>query len=321
MGGLVALILPGAAAAAGSTFALQVTGSRAPYFVLSGQPGRTVQSDVTVINVGRSPGRVSLYAADATTGQTSGAVYRSAHAPRRDTGAWVQLAVHHLTLGPGHAAVVPFRVSVPASVRRGQHLGGIIAQPDQPFARLSQRHGKATFHVRVRSIAVIAVELNLPGPRIHRLKITGIRAGAEPGYQTLLIGLASTGTALTKGRGSITVTDDQGHPRLHRSFLLDTFVPQTKIDYPVQVSGHALPAGTYRAAITIKYAGQIQHRTLPFSITGKNLAEVFRSHPTVATANQGGSLSMVTVIVGGLILLLAGFTFGAHLRRRRPADR
>jgi hypothetical protein len=302
-------------------FALQVTGSRAPYFVLSGHPGMSLNGNLTVINVGSSRGGVSLYAADATTGQTSGAVYRSAQDPRRDVGGWVQLAQHHLTLGPGQAAVVPFQVSVPGRVRGGQHLGGIVAQPDQPLARVAHRHGKATFHVRVRSIAVIAVELNLPGPRIQHIAITGVRAGAEPGYQTVLIGLASTGTALTKGSGAITVTDAQGRRRLHRAFRLDTLVPQTQIRYPVQVSGRALPAGTYRAAITISYAGHTEHRTLPFTITGKNLAEVFSSHPTAAPATQGGGQSMIPIIVGGLALVLVGFTVGARLRTRRPASR
>ncbi len=294
-----------------------MTGSRAPYFVLAGRPGTAVSDEVTVINVSGSAAGVSLYATDATTGQTSGAVYQSPQAPRGDVGAWIQLSEHHLSVPAGAGEIVPFRVVIPDGVRGGQHLGGIVAQPDQPSAHITSRRGKATFHVQVRSVAVIAVELNLPGPRTKQLAITGIRAAAEPGYQSLLIGLASTGTALTKGQGTITVTDGQGRRPIDQPFVLDTFVPETRIDYPVQVTGTALPAGNYQARITITYAGRRVTRILPLTISAKNLTQAFGSHRTAPPSVGGGST--VPVIIGGFALLLVGFTLGARARTGRPA--
>ena len=310
---VASLSIPAAARAVGPVFALQVTGSRAPYFVLAGRPRHALDGEVTVINVGGSAGGVSLYPTDATTGQTSGAVYRSPQEPRRDVGAWIRLANRHLRLGPGQADVIPFRVLVPANVRAGQHLGGIVAQPDQPLARIAHRRGKATFHVQVRSIAVIAVELNLPGPRIQHLDITGMRAGTEPGYQTLLLGLTSSGTALTKGSGTVTVTDEEGRERFNHSFTLDTLVPHTHIDYPLQVTGRALPAGNYHAAIEISYGNHTLGRTVPFRITAKDLSEVFTSHQTRAPSSAGGS-SMILFVIAGAALLLVGFAVGARAR-------
>jgi hypothetical protein len=308
------LAMSSVAFAAGPTFSLQVTRSHAPYFVLAGRPGTTVTGRVTVSNVGGSAGGVSLYATDATTGQTTGAVYRSPQEPRRDVGAWIELARHHLRLGPGQPESVPFRVAIPDGSRAGQHLGGIVAQPDQPRATITSRRGGATFHIQVRELAVIAVELNLPGPLIHRLEITGIRPGAEPGYQTLLIGLASTGTALTKGDGTIAVSDEQGRPRLRRSFTLDTFVPDSQIQYPVRVIGSPLPPGNYRAAIMINDARQHLRRVLPFAIASQNVPRPIGARRSAQRAASGPSI--VLLIIAGLALLLVGFTLGARARAR-----
>lgn len=311
------------ASAAGPSFALQVTGSRAPFFVLGARPGSTVTGEVTVINVGPTGGGVTLYPTDATTGQTSGAVYRSPQEPRRDVGAWIQLSQRHLTIGASQAQVVPFRVVIPTGVRPGQHLGGIVAAPDQPRARITGRRGKATFHVNIRDITVTAVEVNLPGSRTQQLAVTGTRAGAEPGYQTVLVGLASTGTALTKGEGSLTVTDQQGRELLNRSFTLDTFVPDTEIQYPVEVRGKALPAGHYRAQVTLYYGAHYQTRVLPLTVSDKELTQAFGSRRTTPPAVVGIPLSTIPLIIIGVAVLLLGFVLGARIsakRARRAAE-
>src|SRR5436305_13555490 len=62
------------------------------YFVLDTQPGATITDKIRVSNVGNRAGRLKLYAVDATTGQTSGTVYKNGTAPRRDAGAWIRLA-------------------------------------------------------------------------------------------------------------------------------------------------------------------------------------------------------------------------------------
>ncbi len=314
---VVALIgAPSPAHAAAPILALQVAGSQAPYFVLAARPGASTRGEVAVIDTGPVGGGLSLYAVDAATGQTSGAVYRSPQEPRRDVGAWITLTRHHLTLGPGQETTVGFAVTVPPGARPGQHLGGIVATPDQSRARLSSRRGNASFHIRVLELTVIAVEVNLPGPRTQQLTITGVRPGNQPAYQTLLVGLASTGNALTHGTGTLTITDGHGRQRLARSFPLDTFVPATAIDYPIQVTGRALPAGQYRATVTIRYAGREQTRVLPLTITGRSLTESFGSRRTAPPA--GGGPSLIPYVVAALALALVAFALGARLRPRVP---
>jgi hypothetical protein len=312
-----ALALASAAAAYVPPFSLSVTGSRDPYFVLSGQPGETLNSSVSVFNAGSVTSGVTLYATDATTGQTSGAVYGTEHSPRSDVGAWIDLSAHHLTLAPGQTVAVPFQVVIPASVRGGQHLGGISALPDQPIKNYTNRTGKATFHIQVQTLSVIAVQVNLPGALTQRLVITGVHGGAARDRQLLMVGIANPGTALTKGNGVITVND--GGKKIRVPFKLDTFVPKTQIEYPVEVPGRALPAGTYDATVTVSSPSSQQTRQMPLTITQKNLAEVFGSKYTAPPPISGTSL--VPIIIAGVALLLVGFTVGALARARRPAGR
>jgi len=315
---IAALALPSAASAFGPPFALQITGSRAPYFVLSGQPGTTLSSSVTVINVGSVSGGVTLYGTDGTTGQTSGAVYGTEQTRRTDVGAWIALSQHHLMLGPGQYATVPFQVVIPAGVRGGQHLGGIVAQPDQPIQQFGGTRGKTSFHVQVRALSVIAVQVNLPGALTQRLVITGVSSTGARGRQLLLVGIANPGTALTKGSGAITVSDGPGR-RIRVPFTLDTFVPQTHIEYPVQVTGRALPAGDYRATVTVSSGGGRQSRVMPLTITQKSLEQAFGSRYTAPPPITGRSI--LPFIIGGLVLVVAGFSIGARARARRPAER
>ncbi len=114
----------GAAMAAGPTFALEpASPAKLGYFVLSGRPNAKIKGKVRVINVGTKAGRTSLYAVDATTGQTSGVVYRSRQEPRRGVGVWIRLAKTTVRLSPGQSQVVPFTVRVPRGAAAGQHLG------------------------------------------------------------------------------------------------------------------------------------------------------------------------------------------------------
>jgi hypothetical protein len=315
---IAALALPSAAAAFAPPFSLSVTGSRAPYFVLSGQPGETLNSSVSVLNAGNVTDGVTLYAADATTGQTSGAVYGTAHTARTDIGAWINLSAHHLELAPGQTVSVPFQVVIPSHVRPGQHLGGIAAQPDQPGKTFTNHTGKATFHIQVQTISVIAVQVNLPGPLTQRLVITGVHDGAARDRQLLMVGIANTGTALTKGSGSVTVMDGQGR-RFHVPFTLDTFVPQTQIEYPLEVTGKALPAGSYSAIVHVASPDLRQTRVIPLTVSQKSLQEAFGSKYTAPPPISGTSL--VPIIIAGVALLLVGFTVGALARARRPVGR
>jgi hypothetical protein len=312
-----------ASALAAPVIGLQPVGvpPKVGYFVLNARPGATLSGKVEVTNTG-SAGTVLLYPVDATTGATTGAVYGSRQKPRVEVGRWVHIASPKLTIGAGQMRVVGFRVSVPAHARAGQHLGGIVAEALSPVARHQTKRGKRSFVVKIKELAVVAVEVKLPGPGFERMTITGIGVGTQAGRQTLTLGLANTGDLLLKGSGSLIVSDQSGRRVLRRAFRLDTFVPRTRIDYPLTIVGRTLPAGHYRATVRLRYGrGHQFDRTLGFSIGSRQLRQVAQANQPPAGASRTGSPLLLIVAGVGLVLLGvagSGAYFRAQARKVAP---
>ena len=302
------------ASAGGPTFALKpASPAKHGYFVFTGRPGATIHGKVRVINVGTAAGRTSLYSVDATTGQTSGAVYRSRQEPRRDVGGWIALGKGAVELGPGQSQVVPFSVRVPSGATPGQHLGGIVAQRSTSSSSATAGKGKQnTFKVRIQALSVIAVQVNLPGPKRVKMALSGIKVGDQPGHQSLLLGIGNPGNVLLKGSGSLKVVDHSNRLVQSQSFNLDTFVPETHIGFPVYIQGKALGPGRYRGTVTIHYRGRSITGTYPFTITAANTKQVFGSQATQIaphSSSGGGAALYILAGVSALSLAAAGFFF------------
>src|SRR5205823_14084620 len=126
------------------------------------------------------------------------------------------------------------------------------------------------------------------GTPIEQLVGTGVQAGGENGYQRLFLGLSNTGTIMLKPYGSLQVTDTQGQVVKNVSLKLDTFLPQTAINYPVAITGQALAAGNYQATLNLTYGhGQVLHYTIRFTVTQQQLTEVFGSNSSKTQAPPG----------------------------------
>jgi hypothetical protein len=330
LGLLVVLALPigllpaPVAAAAGAVFSITTT-TRQPYFIFSSSPGSVIHGTAKIVNVSSVAGQAKLFAVDATTGQTSGAVYESEGAPRRSVGSWIKLAASTLTLGPHQGAQVAFSVAVPAGARGGQYLGGLVVAPVKPTSTSTSKHGSHTFHVNVQEIAVVAVEVNLPGKLVHRLGITGVGASGRPGYQTVLVGLADTGNSLLKGNGKLVVTRG-ARTVLSQTFPLDTMVPDTSIDYPVYVRGARLPPGAYLADVSVSYTGGGRaHGTFPFTISSKQVRQTFGSTVPpgvpIAAAKGSSSVPIWAIGLGALALVVASIGGSALFFRWRSGQR
>lgn len=310
-------VAPGADARTGS-FSI-TPANRRPYFILGLAPGATRSDRVRVTNVSGIRGRVQLFGVDATTGQTSGAVYKSQVAPRQDVGRWLALSTPALALGPHQSAVVAFTVRVPGHARPGQHLGGLVAAPVVPVGTHVTHRGKSVFRVVIHEIAVVGVEVNLPGPAVGRMEITGVSPSGHPGYQSLLLGLTDAGETLLKGTGRISVQTAAGRTVLRRPFALDTFVPRTSIRYPLYLR-HRLAAGRYRATVKVAYGHhQSVTRTFAFSVGARQLRQTYGT--TAPAALGGGSSSSSTPVwllaLGGVVLIGAGVGGSALYFRSR----
>jgi autonomous glycyl radical cofactor GrcA len=316
---VVCLLAPAPARAEGPNFALQTLDpAEKPYFVLETRPGRVIERRVRVINVGETRGAVRLYAVDATTGATTGAVYRQDREARRGVGRWTTLAEDELVLDPGERAVVPIRIRVPRRVRGGHHLGGIVAE-NRTLQESSKRHGKGrTLRVRVRNLTVLAVQLNLPAPRVERLTIDGAWADRVGTRQAIRLALVNRGNRLIKGEGEMIVTED-GRRVATTRFPVDTFVPRTSARYPVVLDGRPLPAGRYDLETVIRYGDdQVARYSTRLKVSeAQARAVIAPGAAVVPPAAVAGGPSLLQLMIGGAALLAVGFLAATVLFRRR----
>lgn len=270
------------------------------YFIFDSRPGMALHSQFRITNSGTVTGVAMLYAVDATTSQTSGAVYLSRTASQRDVGTWIALGIHQVTLAPGQSQIIPFQVSIPVTVRPGQHVGGIVAENLQP-GHSSQGN---SIHINVQNLTIIAVQLNLPGPQIEQLIATGITPGGTNNYQTLQISLRNSGTVMLKPSGSLHVSDEQGHLLQAIPLTLDTFLPETAIEYPAYIRGQALDAGIYRATLDLRYGhGHHLHYTATFTVTQQQLTQVYKPlAPPLLPGSFSALPSWLTLLLGLLLV-------------------
>jgi hypothetical protein len=313
---------PAGARAAGLTVSLTPVGSAAAkgYFVYSAHAGSRITGRVSLVNTSSARGTVLLYAVDATTGQTTGAVYLSRAQRRRDVGAWTKLPVRRVVLGSHGRALVSFTVRVPRAVRGGQHLGAIVAQPVAPLRRYTGKNG---FHINVQALSVLALQVNVPGRPIQHMSVGGCRAGGPHGYQTLFIGMRNTGNRFVKGSGSLALTNAAGRLVKRRSFSVDTFLPGTAINYPVVLTGRPLGAGQYGASVSLAYGnGQHLSRHLSCTISKHSVVQVFGAANAAQITRAGGSSgpSTLVIVFGGIALLGLGFGAAMLLNRRGHRD-
>ncbi len=280
------------------------------YFVLDGKPNTMLQNGIHIKNTGSATGTVTLYTVDATTGQNSGLVYNGQDVPSHDIGSWLHLDQQQLTLAPGQSETVPFQVSIPQGARPGEHVGGIVAKS----VIQASTQQKNTFHVDVQSLSIVAVQLDVAGPQVDRLEMSGIQESGANGYQNLLVNLSNTGTTLLKPHGTLQVLDSQGNTLQNLTIKLDTFLPDTTIAYAVYLQKHPLEAGTYTIDLQLIYGHQhTLHIKQTLTVTQKQVSQIFKSQgalqlPTGLPVWQEALLGLLLLLALGSVLYVS-YTF------------
>ncbi|MBV9709755.1 MAG: DUF3324 domain-containing protein [Ktedonobacteraceae bacterium] len=297
------------------------------YFIFKLNPGARIQNAVRVTNSGTVTGSATLYGTDATTGETSGAIYLDKTARRQDVGSWITLGRSALTLAPGQSILVPFEVTLPKNVRSGEHLGGIGMEVMPLGNRPKIPVGKVnSVQINTRIVTVIAVEVILPGAPVEELSATGVEAGGENGYQSLQIALHNTGTMMLKPSGTMEVMDGNGVLLQTLPLKLDTFLPMTSINYPVYLK-KALGAGNYQAALTLTYGNDhTLHYYVHFAITPQQVQQAFPTSNTLPSPATNNSVPWWMFVAGGffvlcglLFLIQQSRRFATSVRERRKA--
>jgi hypothetical protein len=330
---LAAIALPGAAQAAlQPVFGLRgIPNPPRGYFIYTLARGASLTGAVLVTNNGKAAGTVRIYAADGTTGATTGTVYLTDRKPVR-AGSWITMQRNAVTLAPGGHEVVHFTVRVPKTASPGQWVAGIVAETSN-IEKGKRTKSKASVQVRIRSQTILAVQVNVPGPPRTKFTIGAASAGGTHGFQQVLIHVANLGNMLAKPHGVATVVSAGGKVVETLPFQMDTFLPETSVDYPVTLK-KALAAGRYTVNVTLSTPGATVTAHPALTVSPQNVQQVFTTSqptqaappaattaaaPPVAGHKSGASpLAILVIAIGGLVLLSLMAIFWAILRRDRP---
>jgi Bacterial protein of unknown function (DUF916) len=316
---LALAVAPAAQAASNrAVFGLRAVGSnQRGYFVFPLEADTSGTGAVIVSNVGTATGTVRLFTTDATTGRTTGTVYETNKTPTR-AGSWVTLDSTSVTLAPGAHKQVGFTVHVPASTPPGEWVGGIVAESAQQVAA-SKPKNRTNVQIKIRDLTIVAVESQVPGPSVVDFRIGTVTVGGRSGFQQLFVHFASRGNVLLKPVGRVAIFDSANKLIETLHYRMDTFLPQTAIDYPLLLTT-ALRPGHYHAAITLRVPGSKTFTAArAFTVSQTNVKQVFTSaSPTQTTPSGSSSTSTIlaviaAVAIGALIVVLVLFV---RLRRR-----
>lgn len=282
------------------------TTPRGGYFVIKARPGRRVRQSLSLRNESGRSITLQLAAVDATTGQLGGVSYAVPEDAVEVTGTWLALDKKKVPLEPGEARSVGFEVVIPQDAIGGEHLAGIAVWE----AGEEEKGGEEeTVSVNVQTRRIVAVQVNLPGPRIPELVVTGIEAAARPDGLYLEIGIENQGSAMTSGEGTVELPTQA----FLRDFAVDTFVPGTSIGYPVKWTDQP-QEGVYEARVEIAYDGQ----------TAEWAGSVIVGDPVLEDLEDRGvevpSRFPILPVGGAAAVIVAAVVGWWSLRRRRAGS-
>jgi hypothetical protein len=222
---------------------------------------------------------------------------------------------------------VPFTVRVPANAKPGQWVGGVVAETSHQVSQPKSKN-KASVRIKIRDLTIVAVQVNVPGPPVLGFTIGGVTTGGQRGFQQIVTHIASTGNVLVKPTGTVTVLNKQGAKLQVLTFKMDTFLPQTAIDYPLLLK-KALAPGDYSASVRLAIPGvagaaaRVVTAHPSFSISKQDVKQVFTSAapqappPTTAGSSSSSNPSWALIGVAVLVALLLALLVFQLLRRRR----
>jgi hypothetical protein len=218
------------------------------YYVLTMSPGQTVTQKVTITNPNSHAVLVDIGGVDAGTSGATGASYGTPSSQPKSTGEWITFVTDQLQLQPDTGRTVPFTISVPSNVGPGQYLAGVSAAVplDATHSTVQAQGHSAKFNVTLEPQRILAVEVDVPGPRQPHLAVTGVRPVVQGDTLRLQFAIKNSGNAFAKGSGSVTVPDTNTRD----NFSIDTFVSHTSIEYGVPWTKNIVP-GTHTVTIRL----------------------------------------------------------------------
>jgi hypothetical protein len=295
----------------------QASGRPISYFQLDARPGHHISVGTLELRNRRArPITVLLDPIDAVTAATLGSAYAvrglSTHGPAR----WTRLARRRVVLGPHAATTVAVDVLPSKGTDPGDYLSGIGVQALEP-----PRQTKAGGNVAVSSTQRYAVglEVQLPGPRHPRIRLTGADIKREPAGIAFSISGRNPGNVILQGvHGQALIT--QGRRVVARAPMgPGTFVTGTSIAYPIPTPREQPREGTvYRVRAFLRYRGGIARLDTRVRFGG---ADARRQETFGGPKAHNGFPWLILAIAVVVAALLAALLWKLHQARTRSPVR
>lgn len=196
-------------------------------------PGGELKDGLTIDNPGSTPLHLSVYAADAFTGDGGQLDLRTKDAEQKGLGAWIRPEQPDVTVQPGASAEVPFTLTVPEGAAPGDYMGGIVTTPAEGDG--SQRRG---IRVWLRVGGTLEPRLSVQDVRVD---YTGTANPLGAGEATVTYTVRNTGNAIVSARQQVSLSGPFDSLTVNAGEVADTpeLLPGDQWKVSVPVSGVA----------------------------------------------------------------------------------
>jgi hypothetical protein len=285
--------------------------------------GQTQRLSVEVGNFGHADVLARTYLADAYSIVNGGFGAALFGAQPSGTSRWLDYRTQELTLKPGGAVRMDFRVQVPNGTPPGQYVTSLVAESVQP----AQGGGGSVAINQVNRVA-IAVAIEIPGPSHPAIKIGAVSYKFAAGVSFVSFAVANPGNLHLKPAGELTLRDSARTEIVRMSATMDSVYAgtDTRLEVPL---AQPLGPGVYCAELRLTDAAtkaSDSSACQPFTVTtptetsglggASSPAAPSVKAALAAAADQPGLLLLVIVI----LLVVLGLLLVVVRRRRRPLE-
>lgn len=199
------------------------------WFIYSLSAGDQKTDSVTIVNNETQAMTLKVYPADSLTTNDGNFALANEDALKSSLGAWVTLTPSTITLGPKEKKNIPFTISIPANMAKGEYSGGIIFQNTTP-----QKISNKGMGINVISRIGVRIYESVPGPEQLNMEVRDLNYTVENNYLTFNFIMENKGTVHISPKGTLEVKDMFG--RVIEIVPLENFLETTVPGKPVSVT-------------------------------------------------------------------------------------
>jgi hypothetical protein len=224
------------------------------YFIHSLTPGAVLADEALVMNSGDVPVNLKLYATAGVTAINGGTAFANESEEGNGVASWLSPSLSEIALEPGEERVVPFTINVPADASPGEHVAGLVVEAVSGGEAPASSGDNTQFAVTVVRRAGVAVVIDVPGPHVAGLEITGIRLMGQDDNQgaTFAVSVRNTGNVFVRGEGSLVIKDQKGTELASIPIKMDTVLAGDstyfQVTHPVRLAD-----GSYLLSAILEY--------------------------------------------------------------------